>query len=141
MIYRMAVVDRYGAQHVLEAVGVDTITDSQPIPDPEAVRAAFPGVPEEVLSMPVGKVGLLLGMTERHLHAEGGKSVGKLRLSETPLGCGKVVTGMAAVQGESCISDPISAECLLPAVRPGSPAFTGHKLPPLSPADSARRVR
>lgn len=37
--------------------------------------------------------------------------MGKLRLSETPLGCGKVVTGMAAVQGESCISDPISAEC------------------------------
>ena len=78
MIYRMAVVDRGGTQHVMEAVGVDTITESQPIPDPEAVRAAFPGVPEEVLSRPVGRVGLLLGMTERHLHAEGGKSVGKL---------------------------------------------------------------
>ena len=40
LVYRLAVVDREGGHHVMEAVGVDTITESRPLPDPEAVRKA-----------------------------------------------------------------------------------------------------
>ena len=34
-------------------------------------------------------------MTEGQLYAKGGIEKGKLRLSQTPLGCGQVLTGMA----------------------------------------------
>ena len=50
-------------------------------------------------------------MTERHLHSVGGRAVGRLRLSPTPLGCGWVVTGMSqkkVLRGEL---SSLSAEC------------------------------
>ena len=47
------------------------------------------------MKRPVGAAGLLISMTERQLHSQGGIEKGKLRLLRTPLGCGQVVTGVA----------------------------------------------
>ena len=50
-------------------------------------------------------------MTERQLHAQGGIEKGKLRLSQTPLGCGQVLTGMAPRGEKSQEGEEVSAEC------------------------------
>ena len=46
------------------------------------------------MKQPVGAAGLLISITERHLHSQGGIRKGRLRLSKTLLGCGQVLTGM-----------------------------------------------
>ena len=50
-------------------------------------------------------------MTERQLHSQGGIEKGKLRLSQTPLGCGQVLTGVALRGDESRKGEEVSAEC------------------------------
>ena len=47
------------------------------------------------MKRPAGAAKLLISMTERQLHAQGGIEKGKFRLSQTPLGCGQVFTGVA----------------------------------------------
>ena len=46
------------------------------------------------MKRPVGAAGLLISITERHLHSQGSTRKGKLRLSKTPIGCGQVLTGV-----------------------------------------------
>ena len=69
--------------HWMEAVGVDSITDSVPLSDEAAVRRAFPGIREGAVRRPIGAAGLLISMTERQLHSQGGIKKGKLGLSKT----------------------------------------------------------
>ena len=63
------------------------------------------------MRLPVGAAGLLISMTERQLHSQGGIEKGKLRLSKTPLGCGQVLTGVAALREEASRGERLSAEC------------------------------
>ena len=76
----------------MEAVGVATITDATPIVEAELIKKAFPEVKKDAILRPVGPVDLLLSMTESNLHSQGGRAVGKMRLSKTALGCGQVIT-------------------------------------------------
>jgi hypothetical protein len=111
LMYRLGVEDNLGNLHWLEAVGVESITEASPLLHTTEVRNAFPEAPEEALQRPVGPAGLLLSMTERHLHSVGGRAVGRLRLSPTPLGCGWVVTGMSPKTTVSGEASSLSAEC------------------------------
>jgi hypothetical protein len=85
-----------GKNHWMLALGVEDITDAPPPPDMQAARETFPEAPEGVFKRPHGQVGLLIGMTERHLHSSGGVDRQGMRLSHTPLGCGAILTGVAA---------------------------------------------
>ena len=100
-VYRVGVEDNTGKVHWMEAVGVGSITDSVPLYDEAAVRREFPGIREGAVRRPVGAAGLLISMTERQLHSQGGIEKGKLRLSKTPLGCGQVLTGVATLREEA----------------------------------------
>ena len=103
--------DNTGKVHWMEAVGVGSITDSVPLHDEAAVRREFPGIREGAVRRPVGAAGLLISMTERQLHSQGGIEKGKLRLSKTPLGCGQVLTGVAKIRREANKRERQRAEC------------------------------
>ena len=72
-----------------------SIIDSVPLQDEAAVRRDFPGIREGAVRRSVGAAGLLISMTERQLHSQGGVEKGKLRLLQTPIGCGQDLTGVA----------------------------------------------
>ena len=109
-IYQLGLEDRFGNVHWVEAVGVQSITDSHPVPNTqEEATAAFPDIPAEALQRPVGRAVFLVSMTERHLHATGGEAVGKLRLDNTPFGCGVVLTGLGEQEAQQ--GPILSAEC------------------------------
>ena len=74
------------------------------------MRRDFPEILEEAIRRPVGAAGLLISMTERQLHSKGGREVGKLRLSDTILGCGQVLTGVTTAARQAGASR-LSAEC------------------------------
>ena len=86
--------DKNGKVHWMEAVGVNSLTESNPLRDEAAVRRAFPEIREGAVKRPVGAAGPLISITEKHLHSQGGIRKGRLRLSKTLLGCRQVLTGM-----------------------------------------------
>ena len=92
----------------MEAVGVESIT--APFPDETGIRKAYPKIMEEALNRPVRPAGLLISMTERRLHAEGGLAVHKMQLSDTILGCGQVLTGIAPGTGPK-FGKRLAVEC------------------------------
>ena len=95
----------------MEAVGVGSITNSVPLYDEAAMRRDFPGIQEGAVRRLVGAARLLICMTERQLHSQEGIKKGKLLVSKTPLGCGEVITGVAALREEASRGERLSAEC------------------------------
>ena len=110
-VYRLGVEDAKKQIHWMEAVGVGSITESVPLQDEAAIRRDFPEIMEGAVKRPAGAAGLLISMTERQLHSQGGIEKGKLRLSRTPLGCGQVLTGVAPQGDESQEGEEVRAEC------------------------------
>ena len=94
-MYRLGVEDAKKQVHWMEAVGGGNITESVPLQNEDEIRRDFPEIMEGAVKRPAGAAGLIISMTERQLHAQGGIEKGKLRLSQTPLRCGQVLTGMA----------------------------------------------
>ena len=94
-VYQLGVEDAKRQINWIEAVGVESITESLPLHDEAEIRQDFPENLEGVMKWPVGAAGLLILMTERQLHSQGGIEKSKLRLSQTPLGCRQVLTGVA----------------------------------------------
>ena len=82
-----------------------------PIVEAELIKKAFPEVKKDAMLRPVGPVDLLLSMTERNLHSQGGRAVGKMRLSKTALGCGQVITGVLPGQVGKGAREEMSGEC------------------------------
>ena len=74
--------------------GVNSLTESNPLRDEAAVRRAFPEIRKGAVKRPEGEAGLLISITESHLHSQGGRRKGRLRLFKTLLGCGQILTGM-----------------------------------------------
>ena len=70
-----------------------------------------PEIKEEALNQPVGPAELLISMTERRLHAEWGRGVNKMRVSDILLGCGQVLTGIAPRRTGPKDGERLSAEC------------------------------
>ena len=95
----------------METVGVKSIVDLGKLQDKGVIRREFPGIREGAVKRPVGAVGLLISMTERRLHSHGGVEKGKLRLSQTPLGCGQVLKGVETSREKAGEGERISAEC------------------------------
>ena len=95
----------------MKAVGVSSITDAVPLRNKDIITKVFPGIKKEALQRSVGLVNLMLSMTERELHLGGGRTVGKLRLAETILGCGQVLTGVVPGQEGIRAGEEVLAEC------------------------------
>ena len=100
----------------MEAVGVGSITEAVPLQDEAAIRRDFPEIMEGAVKRPAGAAGLLISMTERQLHARGGIEKGWLRLSQTPLGCGQVLTGAVPRGKESQGGEEVSTDYQLHSV-------------------------
>ena len=108
-VYRLGVEDAKRQIHWMEAVGVECLTKSVPLHDEETLMKYFPEILEEAMKRPAGAAGLLISMTERQLYSHGGIEKGKLRLSQMPLGCGQVLTGVAP-WGDKGKGEEVSAE-------------------------------
>ena len=100
-VYWLEVEDVQKQFHWMEAVGVGSITEAVSMQDEAAIRRDFPKIMEGAVKSPAGAAGLLISMTERQLHARGGREKGRLRLSQTPLDCGQVLTGVVPRGKES----------------------------------------
>ena len=110
-VYRLRVEDAKKQVHWMEAVGVGSITESVPLQNKDEIMRDFPEIVEEAVKRPAGAAELLISMTEQQFHAQGGREKGKLRLSQTPLGCGQVLTGMAPRREKSREGEEVSVEC------------------------------
>ena len=94
-MYRLGVEDVKKQIHWIEAVGVGSITESILLQNEDEIRRDFPDIREEAVKRPAAAAGLLIPMTKRQPHSQGGIEKGKLCLSPTPLGCRQVLTGEA----------------------------------------------
>lgn len=138
LVYQAGVRDRAGKLHIMSCIGVASITRSTVTFDAMEARKKFPHAMEEAVNRVEGEAGMLVSMTERHLHAHGGTRVGGMFLQETLLGCGQVITGVA--DHPSSTSGEVSRECQsLQSAVPRLPAqastfFLSSQPPPLSDA-------
>ena len=66
------------------------------------------------MKRPVGAAGLLISITESHLHSQGGIRKGKFRLSKTLLGCGQVLTGVEKTEKGVTQGKRLRAEGIAP---------------------------
>ena len=80
MAYWVIMIDRFGQQHRMKALGIDTITSSIHPVDIKGVIHLLK-VPWKDVARPSGPVDLLVGLNEAGLHPTGGDhKVGNLRL-------------------------------------------------------------
>ena len=82
-----------------------------PLQNENKIRRDFPETMEGAVRRPAGAAGLLILMMERQLHVQGGIEKGKLRLSQTPLGCGQVLRGVAPRGEKNREGEEVSVEC------------------------------
>ena len=95
----------------MEKIGVESIMDLTKLQDKEGIKRDFPGIREGALRRLVGAAGILISIMERQLHSSGGVEKGKLRLSQTPLGCGEVLIGVETSREKAGKGERISTEC------------------------------
>jgi hypothetical protein len=92
-MYTFNLVDRQGYAHTVRAVGINSISDTGPVPDMTPIRALFPGFPAATFRRPQGEVDVLLGMNNRRLHPNGVKDVEDLRMMKSRIGPAYLITG------------------------------------------------
>ena len=80
--YQVLVEDRAGAKHVVDALGLETITILPPDPDLSPIQGLVQHLPEAVLQRPQGDVDMLLGLRDSALHGTTVQQWGNLRLTE-----------------------------------------------------------
>ena len=110
-VYRLGVEDEKKQIQWVEAVGVRSITESVPLQNKDEIKQDFPEIREGTVKRPAIAAGLLISMTEQQLHSQVGIEKDKLRLSQTPLGCRQVLTGVASRGERSQEGMEVSAEC------------------------------
>ena len=96
MLYTFTMVDNAGNEHVLQAFGIDQITEESQLVDLSGVRTMFPGAPKQVFNRPEGEIDLLVGSMYKNLQPYGGDGEftrGRLRLVKSLFGCGYILTG------------------------------------------------
>ena len=59
-LYTMHLEDNLGNQLVVQAYGIDQISDDSRVLDLEGVRTIFPGAPKEVFNRPSGPIDILI---------------------------------------------------------------------------------
>ena len=82
-----------------------------PLQNENEIRRDFPEIIEGAVRRSAGAAGLLILMMERQLHVQGWIEKGKLRLSQTPLGCGQVLRGVAPRGEMNREGEEVSVEC------------------------------
>ena len=96
MLYDIVMVDNEGAEHEIQAYGIDQITDESVILDLSGVMSVFPGAPKEVYNRPDGPIDILVGSMYKDIQPCGGDdgfTKGRLRLVKSLFGCGYILTG------------------------------------------------
>ena len=91
--YDFDIIDREGATHHIQALGLDTITTPPGEPDLSPIEGLLDGLPREILDRPQGRVDILLGLGISSLHGRTRQEWGNLRLLESKFGCGWVIRG------------------------------------------------
>ena len=98
MVYLIDVVDRHGAIHKIEAIGMNSITSVAACPEVHSLARLFPEAPPEAAAAfqrPHGVVSLMLGMRDRRLHSTDGLEHQDLRLCRSRFASGWVLTGFS----------------------------------------------
>ena len=91
--YSFDVVDKDGAKHHIQALGLDSITTLPDEPDLSPIESLLDGFPREVLDRPGGRMDILLGLGSSYLHGRTRQEWGNLRILESKFGCGWVICG------------------------------------------------
>ena len=91
--YQMMIEDIDGRKHVVDALGLETITILPPDPDLSSLQELVRGLPDDVLKRPQGNVDILLGLRDSALHGSTHQQWGNLRLMKSPIGCGWSLRG------------------------------------------------
>jgi len=120
MLYQLALEDSAGARHVVEAIGMNSLTEVAPAPHVSSLAHLFPEMPPQAaaaFTRPHGRVDVMLGMRDRQLHATAcGLEVGRLRLCRSKFGAGWVLTGFHPLPPSSPSSSSLSSS------RPSTPS-------------------
>ena len=113
MVYQLALEDSAGARHVVDAIGMNSLTEVAPAPHVSSLASLFPKMPPQAaaaVSRPHGKVAVMLGMRDRQLHATAcGLEAGSLRLCRSKFGAGWVLTGFHPIPPSSLPSSSPSS--------------------------------
>ena len=115
-IYRFTIRDAEGQDHLIEAFGIDTITDVERVPDLSSLKHLFPGVPDEVFPTPVGPVDLLIGSNYRALQPRSDKEIRHLRMVTSKFGVRMILTGTDPLLGAGGHSQTYLARMMKTAV-------------------------
>ena len=91
--YQVEVEDKDGQRHLVDTMGLETITVLPPDPDLNPIQHLVAGYPEAVLQQPQGEVDMLLGLKNSSLHGCLEQAWGDLWLLRAPLGCGWSLRG------------------------------------------------
>ena len=91
--YQLEVEDKFGRRHLIEAMGLETITTLPGDPDLSPIQKLVEGLPPDVIDRPQGEVDVLLGLRNSALHGSTVQQWDNLRLLESPLGCGWSLRG------------------------------------------------
>jgi len=95
LLYTFTMVDNKGVNHVLQAFGIDQITDDSQVVDLSGVRKVFPGAPKKVFDRPQGPIDILIGsmfMDVQPYDGDEGFTRGRLRLLKSIFGCGYILS-------------------------------------------------
>ena len=102
--YKLSLVDRFGLEHEVEAIGMNSLTEVLPLPEVSKLAHLFPEAPDDAaaaFSRPSGTVSFMLGMRDRRLHSTDGFEHQDLRLNRSKFGCGWVLTGFSPLLATS----------------------------------------
>ena len=91
--YQVFVQDQAGEMHLIDALGLETITVLPPDPDLSPIQPLVRHLPAAVLQRPQGDVDVLLGLRDSALHGTTVQQWGNLRLLKAPIGCGWSLRG------------------------------------------------
>ena len=91
--YKVEIEDKDGQHHLVDVVGLETITVLPPDPDLTPISHLVEQYPEEMLQRPQGEVDMLVGLKNSSLHVCMEAAWGDLRLLRGPLGCGWSLRG------------------------------------------------
>ena len=96
-IYSLSLADMYGKEHMIQAIGLDSLTEVESAPKAMKLKELFPQAGKEAgkaFNRPHGNVNVMLGMASRSLHCKDCLEAGDLRLNKPVFSPGWVLTGV-----------------------------------------------
>jgi len=137
--YSLDLVDLAGCRHRVEAIGMASLTEVAAAPQVSALAQLFPEAPPgaaAAFQRPHGKVSLMLGQRDMHLHAREALEHQGLRLRKSIFSPGWVLTGWSALGASTTSSSTTSSSN-------SSSTISSTTAPPLAgpSATSARPAR